>query len=91
VDVTGRGNKGKGVHSEGKGEESVMAILRFQGYSPHLCRLRTASCWSQWQALSCVLTACWVLWGPISRVAFLTTMSNRASLLLVVLLLLEGE
>jgi hypothetical protein len=31
------------------------------------------------------------LWGPISRVAFVTTMSNRTSLLRVVLLLLEGE
>jgi hypothetical protein len=31
------------------------------------------------------------LWGPISRVAFVSTMSNRTSLLHVVLLLLEGE
>jgi hypothetical protein len=29
--------------------------------------------------------------GPISRVAFVTTLSNRTSLLRVMLLLLEGE
>jgi hypothetical protein len=28
-------------HSEGKDEESVVAILRFLCGSPHLCRLRT--------------------------------------------------
>jgi hypothetical protein len=31
------------------------------------------------------------LWVPISRVAFVTTMANRTSLLCVVLLLLEGR
>jgi hypothetical protein len=30
-------------HSEGKGGEQVVAIPRFQGGSPHLCRLSTAS------------------------------------------------
>jgi hypothetical protein len=45
VDVTGRGNKGKGVHSEEKGGERVVAILRFQGCSPRLCQLRTALFW----------------------------------------------
>jgi hypothetical protein len=49
-------------HSEGKGGESVVAILRFLCGSPHSCRLRTASFWLRWQALSCVLTACQVLW-----------------------------
>jgi hypothetical protein len=34
------------LRREGKGGESVVAILRFQGYSPHLCRLRTAPFWS---------------------------------------------
>jgi hypothetical protein len=62
---------------EGKGGESVVAILRLQGCSPRLCRLRTALFWPRWQALSCVLTACQILWGPISRVAFVTTMSNH--------------
>ncbi len=88
---TGRGHLGGSVeHSEGKGGESVVAILRFLCGSPCPCRLRTTSFWPRWQALSCVLTACRVLWGPISRVAFVTTMSNRTSLLCVVLLLLEG-
>jgi hypothetical protein len=78
-------------YSEGKGRESVVAIPMFLCGSPRLCRLRTASFWPRWQALSYVLTACRVLWGPISRVAFVTSMSNRTSLLRVVLLLLEGE
>jgi hypothetical protein len=37
VDVTGQGNQVKVVHSEGKDEERVVAILRFQGGSPRLC------------------------------------------------------
>jgi hypothetical protein len=78
-------------HSEWKGGESVVAIPRFLCGSPHPCQLRTMPFWPQWQAFSCVLTACCVLWGPISQVAFVTTMSNRTSLLCLVLLLLEGE
>jgi hypothetical protein len=78
-------------HSKGKGRESVMAILRFLCGSPRPCQLRTAPFWPRWQALSCVLTAYRVLWGPVSRVAFVTTLSNCTSLLLVVLILLEGE
>jgi hypothetical protein len=78
-------------HSEGKGGESAVAIPRFLCGSPRPCRLRTTSFWPRWQALSCVLAACQVLWGPISRVAFVTTMSNRTSLLHVVLYFLEGE
>jgi hypothetical protein len=78
-------------HLEGKGEESVVAILRFLCSSHRPCRLRTTPFWPRWQALSCVLTACRVLWGPISRVAFVTTMSICTSLLHVVLLLSEGE
>jgi hypothetical protein len=35
------------VHSEGKGGERATTILRFQGGSPCLCRLRTALFWSQ--------------------------------------------
>jgi hypothetical protein len=84
-------SRGSVKHSEGKGGESVVAILRFLCGRPFLCRLRTMSFWLQWHALSCVLTACQVLWGPIRRVAFVTTMSNHISLLHVVLLLLEGE
>jgi hypothetical protein len=38
----GRGHLGGPVeHSEGKGGESVVVILRFLCGSPHLCRLRT--------------------------------------------------
>jgi hypothetical protein len=37
---TGRGHlRGPVEHSEGKGEKSVVAILRFLYGSPHLCRL----------------------------------------------------
>jgi hypothetical protein len=78
-------------HLEEKGRESVVAILRFLCGSPHPCQLRTASFWLRWQPLSCVLTPYQVLWGPISRVAFVITLSNHTSLLRVVLLLLEGE
>jgi hypothetical protein len=42
-------------HLEGKGEESVVSILRFLCGSPRPCRLRTALFWPRWQALSCVL------------------------------------
>jgi hypothetical protein len=48
-------------------------------------------CWPQLHALSCVLIACQVLWGLVSRVAFVTTLSNRTSLLHVVLLLFGGR
>jgi hypothetical protein len=47
VGVAGRGKWGKVDHSEGKGGERAMAILRFQGGSPHLCQLRTTSFWSR--------------------------------------------
>jgi hypothetical protein len=83
-------SRGSVEHSEGKGGESVVAIPRFICGSPRLCRLRTMSFWPRCQALSCVLTACQVLWGPISRVVFVTTMLNRTSLLCVTLLLLVG-
>jgi hypothetical protein len=39
------GKMGKVEHLEGKGGEQVVPILRFQGGSPYLCRLRTASLW----------------------------------------------
>jgi hypothetical protein len=78
-------------HSEGKGGESVVVILRFLCGSPRPCWFRTAPFWPRWHALSCVLTACQVLWGPIGRVAFVTTMSNCSSLLRVVLLLFRGR
>jgi hypothetical protein len=76
-------------HSEWKGGESAMAILIFLCGSPRPCQLRTTPFWPRWQALSCVLTACRVLWSLISQVAFVTTMSNCTSLLRVVVLLLE--
>jgi hypothetical protein len=86
------GQVGRSVeHSERKGGESVVDILRFLCGSPHPCQLKTMPFWPRWQALSCVLTAYRVLWGSVSRVAFVTTMSNRTSLLHVVLLFLEGE
>jgi hypothetical protein len=78
-------------HSEGKGEESDVPISRFLCGSPRPCRLRIAPFWPRWQALSCVPTACRVLWGPISRVAFVITMLTYTSLLHVMLLHLEGE
>jgi hypothetical protein len=58
--------EGSVEHSEGKGEESVMVILRFLCGSPRSCQLRTALFWPRWQVLSCVLAACRVLWGLIS-------------------------
>jgi hypothetical protein len=39
------GGGGSVEHLEGKGGESVMAILRFLCGSPHPCRLRTTSFW----------------------------------------------
>jgi hypothetical protein len=45
VVVTGQGKYGKVDHSEGKGGERVMAILRFHDGSPRLCQLRTMSFW----------------------------------------------
>jgi hypothetical protein len=64
-----------------------VAILGFRGCSPCLCQLRTVLFWPRWQALSYVLTTCRVLWDLISRLAFVTTMLNRTSLLRVLLLL----
>jgi hypothetical protein len=78
-------------HSKGKGRKSVVVVRRFLCGSPYLCRLKTTPFWPRRQSLSFVLTACQVLWGPLSQVAFVTTLSNRISLLDVVLLLLEGE
>jgi hypothetical protein len=39
-------SRGSVKHSEGKGGESVVAILRFLCGSSHPCRLRTALFWS---------------------------------------------
>jgi hypothetical protein len=78
-------------HSKGKGGESVVAILRFLCGSPHLCRLRTTAFWPQWQALSCVLTACRVFMGPNKPSNFCHYLVEPHLLLHVVLLLLEGE
>jgi hypothetical protein len=78
-------------HSEGNDGESTVAILRFPCGSPRPCLLRTTLFWPKWQALSCILTACRILWGFINRVAFVTNMSNNTSLLCMVLLLLEEE
>jgi hypothetical protein len=75
-------------HSEGKGGERIVAILRLQDGSPRLCRLRTMSFWPQWQALICTdhLPGFIGLDKPSSPV---TTLSNHPSLLQGGLL--EGE
>jgi hypothetical protein len=51
-------------HSEGKGGESAMAILRYLCGSPYPCRLRTTQFWSWWQAFNCVLTTCRIFMRP---------------------------
>jgi hypothetical protein len=86
--VTGRGNYWKVVHLEGKGGERAMAIPRFQGGRPHVCRLRIASFWPRWQALIYTdhLSGFMGCGRPSSLV---TTLSNRTSLLWGGLL--EGE
>jgi hypothetical protein len=48
--------RGSVEHSEGKGGESVVAILRFLCDSRRSCQLRTTPFWPRWRALSCVLT-----------------------------------
>jgi hypothetical protein len=48
VGMIGQGKNGKVEHSEGKGGEWAVAIPRFQGGSPCLCRLRTTSFWPRW-------------------------------------------
>jgi hypothetical protein len=40
-------------HSEGKGGERAVAIPKFQGGNPHICRLRTTLFWPGGQGLSC--------------------------------------
>jgi hypothetical protein len=40
-------------HSEGKGGEKAVTILRFLGGSPRLYRLMTASFRPRWQVLIC--------------------------------------
>jgi hypothetical protein len=78
--VTRRGNEGKGVHSEGKDEERVVTIPRFQGGSPRLCQLRTVLLWSRWQALICTgHMSGFIGHGKPSSPG--TTLSNRPSLL----------
>jgi hypothetical protein len=54
-----------------------VAILRSLYGSPHLYRLRTASFYPRWQALSCVLTTCWGFMGPGNPSSHVTTSLNR--------------
>jgi hypothetical protein len=68
------------VHSEGKDEERVVPILRFQDGSPHLCRLRTALFWPRGK-LSFVLTTCRVFMGFGKPSSSGTILLNRPSLL----------
>jgi hypothetical protein len=62
-------------HLEGKGGERVMAILRFQGGSPRLCRLRTAIFWLRWQDLICIDRMLDFM-GPGKPSSLRTTLSN---------------
>jgi hypothetical protein len=64
-------------HLEGKGRESVVAILRFLCGSPRPCRLRTALFWPRWQVLNYVLTTYRVFMGPSKPTSPVTTSSNR--------------
>jgi hypothetical protein len=64
-------------HSKGNDGESAVAILRFLCGSPRSCRLRTVLFWSQWQALSCVLTTNRVFLGPGTPSSPVTTLPNR--------------
>jgi hypothetical protein len=64
------------------------AILRFQGGSPLLCRLRATSFWPRWPALICTDHMLGFM-GPAKSSSPVTTLSNRTSLLHGGLL--EGE
>jgi hypothetical protein len=75
-------------HSEGKGGERVMAILRFQGGSPHLCRLRTTSFWPQRTSFDLYWPNVRFM-GPSKPSSPVTTVSNYTSQLRGGLL--EGE
>jgi hypothetical protein len=63
-------------HLEGKGGESVVAILRFLCGSPYPRWLRTALFCPRWQVLSCVLTTCQVFMGPGKPSSHITTSPN---------------
>jgi hypothetical protein len=67
-------------HLEWKGGERAMAIPRFQGGSPRLCRLRTASFWPRWQALTCTNHMSGFI-GLDKSSSLVTTVSNHTSLL----------
>jgi hypothetical protein len=75
-------------HLEGKGGERTVAIPRFQGGSPGLCRLMTASFWPRWKALTCNGRMSDFM-GPSKPSSPVTTLSNHTSLLRG--RLLEGE
>jgi hypothetical protein len=67
-------------HSEGKGRERAVVILRFQGGSPHLCRLGTVLFWPRWQALTCTDRESGFM-RPDKPSSQVTTLLNRPSLL----------
>jgi hypothetical protein len=67
-------------HSEGKGGERDVAIPRFQGGSPPLCRLRTISFWPRYQALICTDRMLDFI-GPGKPSSLVTTLLNHPSLL----------
>jgi hypothetical protein len=75
-------------HSEGKDRESAMAILRFLYGSP---RPFDRTVLAPMASLELCTDRMSDFMGPISRVAFVTTLSNCTSLLHVVLLLLEAK
>jgi hypothetical protein len=54
-----------------------MAIMRFQGGSPRLCRLQTASFWPRCQTLICTDRMSGFM-GPSKASSLVTTLLNRS-------------
>jgi hypothetical protein len=75
-------------HTEGKGGERVVAVLRFQCGSPRLCRLRTTSFCPLWTSFDLYWPHVGFM-GPGEPSSPVTTLLNRPSLLRGGLL--EGE
>jgi hypothetical protein len=67
-------------HLEGKGEEPVLAITRFQDGSPCLSRLRTTLFWPWWASFDLYWLHVGFL-GPDKPSSLLTALSNCPSLL----------
>jgi hypothetical protein len=78
-------------HFEWKGRESIVTIPWFLCGSARPCRLRTASFWSRWQALSCVLITCQIFMGPDKPNSFCNYLIEPHLHVSCGALLLEGE